>query len=129
MTHTPRSESAVQAAARVRASQLGWRVWRNNVGAMQDAAGRVVRYGLANESAQMNDRIKSGDLIGIRPVLITADMVGQTIGQFVSIECKREDWYPVASDKRYAAQVKWAEHVRGWGGLALIVWNESMVQA
>lgn len=118
-----RSESAIQAAARVRASQLGWRVFRNNVGAMQDANGRIVRYGLANESAQQNKRIKSGDLIGVRPVLITQAMVGQTIGQFVSIECKAEDWRPDQSE-RTLAQMHWLQLVRSLGGHALMVTNE-----
>jgi hypothetical protein len=121
-----RSESAVQAAARVRASQLGMRVWRNNVGALQDATGRVVRYGLANESAAMNDRIKSGDLIGVRPVLITADMVGTTIGQFVSIECKAEDWRPDNSE-RTQAQIKWLQLVQALGGHAVMITDEGQL--
>jgi len=122
-----RSESAIQAAARVRASQLGWRVFRNNVGAMQDANGRVVRFGLANESAQQNHRIKSGDLIGIRPVLITQAMVGQTIGQFVSIECKAEDWRHDESE-RTLAQMQWLHLVRALGGHALMITNEAEVK-
>jgi hypothetical protein len=114
------NESTVQAKVRIRTSALGWRMWRNNVGVLLDATGRPVRYGLANDSTQVNASIKSGDLIGIRPVVITPEMVGQTIGQFVSIECKREGWKPSASDARYVAQRKWADLVNSLGGYAVI---------
>lgn len=62
------NEAAVQAAIRVRAAELGVRPWRNNIGVFENAAGRPVRCGLANDSAQLNKRLKSGDLIGWLPV-------------------------------------------------------------
>ena len=65
------SEASVQAAVRAEASRRGERVWRNNLGAYTDpASGQFVRYGLANDSKQLNDVIKSADLIGIRPVVV-----------------------------------------------------------
>ena len=111
-----KSESAVQAEVREKASQLGWRLWRNNVGVYRDDRGIPIRYGLANESSQMNKVIKSSDLIGIRPIVITPDMVGQVIGQFVAIECKHEGWSKRDSDKHAGAQQAFINVVRNLGG-------------
>jgi hypothetical protein len=55
------------------------RLWRNNTGALKDAAGRLVRYGLCPGSS---------DLIGLRQVVVTPDMVGQTLAVFTAIEVK-----------------------------------------
>lgn len=112
------SESSAQALVRIATSQAGWRLWRNNVGVLRDERGVPIRFGLANDSRAVNANIKSADLIGIRPLLITPDMVGTTIGQFVSIEMKEPGWRPLASDKRYAAQRHWAELVQSLGGFA-----------
>lgn len=99
-------------------------MWRNNVGVLIDATGRPVRYGLANDSKAMNQAVKSADLIGIRPVTITPDMVGQTIGQFVSIEVKAEGWRPQPNDQHEIAQRKWAELVILAGGYAIFSTGE-----
>ena len=72
-------ELAVQNAIRLEHGAGPARLWRNNTGALKDATGRLVRYGLCPGSS---------DLIGLRQVTITPDMVGQTIAQFVAIEVK-----------------------------------------
>ena len=115
------NEATIQAKARLSAAKKGWQLWRNNVGVLVDAKGRPVRFGLCNDSKQVNHNVKSGDLIGIRPILITADMVGQTIGQFVSVECKHSGWIPNVRDgeDRVKAQMKWAELVNRAGGHAV----------
>lgn len=122
------SEAAVQARTRVAVSKLGWRVWRNNIGAgtLQES-GTFVRFGLANDSSAINQSIKSGDLIGLRPVRITPDHVGQTIGQFVSIECKAAGWR-FAGTARELAQQKWAQLVIGLGGYARFINDERNVK-
>lgn len=72
--------------------------WRNNVGATPakcpscNAKQQPIRYGLSNDSAKLNEKIKSHDLIGIVPRLITPDMLGSVIGQFGSVEAKRPGW-------------------------------------
>ena len=105
----------VQSAVRLEASQKGVRMFRNNRGAFQDATGRWIRYGLANDSKQFGDKVKSSDLIGIRKVTITSDMTGCTIGQFVSREIKRGDWkYRGTAEER--AQLAWLEFVLLMGG-------------
>lgn len=109
------SEAWAQSAVRLEASKLGWRLWRNNVGAFQDSTGRWVRYGLANDSAQLNAKIKSGDLIGIKPVLVTPQLVGQTLGVFVSREIKAPGWRYTDTD-REQAQARWISIVTSLGG-------------
>jgi len=113
---SPDSEARVQSEIRLEASQLGMRLWRNNVGALPDERGVWVRYGLCNESKTVNDRIKSADLIGIRPIRITTQHVGQLIGQFVSREVKAPDWKFKPNDKHTVAQLRWAEIVASLGG-------------
>lgn len=114
------SEAAVQAQQRLTASQRGERVWRNNVGAGKLEDGSFVRWGLANDSGAVNARVKSADLVGIRPVLITPDMIGRTLGQFVSYECKRPGWRYTGTD-REIAQMRWAMIVLTLGGHAEFV--------
>ena len=109
------SEAATQAAVRLEAARKGVRLFRNNVGVLMDATGRPVRYGLANESKQVNDVCKSADLIGWRPVLIGPQHVGQQIAQFVSRECKRPGWHYTGAD-REPAQLAWAQLVTAGGG-------------
>jgi hypothetical protein len=110
-----RSEADVQSQVRLEASRAGCRLWRNNVGACYDDHGNFIRYGLANENAALNRAIKSADLIGIRPVLITQALVGRTIGQFVSREIKAPGWR-YSGDAREQAQLAWAKLVTALGG-------------
>ncbi len=109
------SETAVQNITRLNATERGCRLWRNNVGATLTADGSFIRYGLANDSKAMNKRIKSSDLIGICPVTITPEMIGQVIGQFVAREVKRGDWQYTATE-REQAQLKFIELVVSLGG-------------
>lgn len=83
------------------------RLFRNNVGTGTDQrTGNFIRYGLAKGS---------GDLIGIRRITITPDMVGRQIGVFVSLEVKTSTGRP-GSD-----QLAWLGMVRQFGGIAEIV--------
>jgi hypothetical protein len=111
-------ESAIASYIRLDAAYLGVDLWRNNSGAFQDETGRWVRYGLCNESAQQSAIIKSSDLIGITPVMITPDMVGQVIGVFTAIETKPTDWRLIPSDDRGLAQKKFHDIVKKAGGFA-----------
>ena len=113
------TEAEVQQEIRKLAAALGWAVWRNNKGAGKLENGSFVRWGLCNDSAALGARIRSADLIGVRPILIGPEHVGQTIGQFVSIECKRSDWRP-GNDEHEQAQRRWRDLVAGLGGYALI---------
>lgn len=110
------SEAAVQQSCRIQASEMHGRLWRNNVGAGKLDNGAFVRWGLANESKAMNDKIKSADLIGIKPVLIKREHVGTIIGQFWSVECKEPKWR--FSPIKNKAQADWALLVQSLGGCA-----------
>ena len=110
-------ESTVQKHIRLAAQADGVLLLRQNSGALMDKTGRLVRFGLANESKAMNENMKSGDLIGITPLVITQDMVGKTVGVFTSVECKEAGWVQPRT-KRELAQERWATWVRTYGGFA-----------
>lgn len=108
-------EHKVQDDARLLASQMGWRLFRNNKGVLPDARGVPVRFGLCNETAALGKRLRSSDLIGIRPVVIMPDMVGSTIGQFVAREIKKAGWKYKGTEHE-EAQLRFGELVIGLGG-------------
>ena len=124
--HAAMSESAIQTLIRLEASRKGCILFRNNVGAGVLDNGSFVRWGLANDSAQLNERLKSADLIGIRPILITPEHVGQVIGQFLSREVKAAGW-KWAGTKRELAQQQWADLVNRMGGDALFATGEGTI--
>jgi hypothetical protein len=117
-------EGAVLAAVMIEATSKGWRLFRNSVG--QAWAGkpmngtkagggdavvvieraRRITYGLA---------VGSSDLVGWRSVTITPDMVGQTIAQFVSVECKTK-----AYGKTTPEQDNWLDQIAQAGGAAFL---------
>ena len=117
------SEAAVVNNVTLEASRVGARLWRNNVGACKDERGRLIRYGLCNVSKQMNEQLKSSDLIGIKPVLITHEHIGSTIGQFVAREVKHGGW-SYSGDSHEVAQLRFMELVVGLGGDACFVNSE-----
>ncbi len=110
-------ESAITSHVRLDAAEQGVELWRNNVGVLKDETGRPVRYGLANDSKKLNEEIKSSDLIGITPVLITPDMVGTIVGVFTAIEMKDSDWV-FNHTEREVAQKKFHDIVIKAGGFA-----------
>ena len=115
------SETYVQSAARLEAARCGVMLWRNNVGATETKSGGFLRYGLANDNKEINARIKSADLIGIKRTLITPQHVGHVFGQFVSRECKHANWRPGEDKRREGAQTAWAALVNSWGGDARLI--------
>ena len=129
--HAGFDEAYAQQQARFAISRAGGLSWRNNVGATPAKVGyhcprchfegevdqRIVRYGLANDSHQLNSVVKSSDLIGVMPKLITPAMVNTTIGQFVAVECKRPGWHYTGKGREEAQQA-YLSVVSGKGGLA-----------
>jgi hypothetical protein len=100
------TETDVQNLCRLRAQELGAVLWRNNVGAIKDARGIPVRFGLANDSAKVNEVLKSSDLIGIH------------MGRFLAVECKEPGWVYSAMRSHDAAQHSFLRLVRQYGGLS-----------
>jgi len=95
-------EAKVQNDIRLELARGNTRLWRNNTGALKDATGRLVRYGLCPGSS---------DLIGLRQVVVTPDMVGQTLAVFTAIEVK-DRGRPTPEQQAFIAMVQQA------GGLA-----------
>jgi hypothetical protein len=120
-------EAAVQTHTRLELARLGALVWRNNVGACTDDTGRLIRYGLGNDSAQLNRAIKSSDLIAVVPFTITPEMVGRTIGVFAAVECKKPGWHLTPGDQRGQAQAKFISLVRSVGGIGGFVTDPTQV--
>ena len=99
------SETEFMKAVRTQLSDDGILNFRNNVGKLQDITGRWVTFGLC---------IGSSDIIGIRPIIVTGDMVGRTIGQFVAVEVKSK------GEKPTAAQMLFLQRVNMCGGLGYV---------
>ena len=78
------------------------------MGTLVDSRGIPVRFGLAKGS---------GDLIGIKQIVITQEMVGSTIGQFWSVEVKTKKGKPTQF------QLDWQNMVNKLGGYAEIVYS------
>lgn len=118
-----KSEAWAQQQDRLTVARAGGMAWRNNVGATPTkcpdcgAKQRPIRYGLANDSHQLNEKIKSSDLICAIPRLIVPEMVGTTIAQFGSIEDKRPGW-TYAGTEHEQAQAAWLALVSRIGGFA-----------
>ena len=80
------------------------RLFRNNTGTLPDPrTGRPVQFGLAKGSA---------DLIGLRTVTITPDMVGQQVAVFTSIEVK------TPTGRVSPDQTAWLNMIQSLGGIA-----------
>lgn len=118
-----KSEAWAQQQIRLKAAHAGAKAWRNNVGATPAKCPdcgekqRPIRFGVANDSAQLNKKIKSSDIILAIPRLITPVMVGTTIAQFGSVEAKRPGW-KYTGTSREQAQATWLALIAGMGGYA-----------
>ena len=73
------SEHEIQQCIRLACGRGPVRLWRNNTGALVDQQRRFVRFGLCKGSS---------DLIGLRALEITPELVGQRVAQFVALEIK-----------------------------------------
>lgn len=115
-----KTEGGVMDLVRMEGAAKGVTLMRNNVGALNaydenTGRARLVRYGLANDSAAINGYTKSSDLIGFRPVIIGMGDVGRTIAQFTARECKKPGWKYTGTD-REQAQKRFIDLVNAAGG-------------
>lgn len=111
------TEAPGQQLIRIRAGELNAPLYRNNRGAWHDGA-RSIRYGLGNDSPQMDAIFKTGDLVGWTPLFITPAMIGRVVPVFTNIECKPPGWHLIPSDKRGHAQQTFIDMVLRHGGYA-----------
>lgn len=110
------SEMSVLRACRLEADRLGGVLWRNNSGATFDRNGRMIRYGLGNDSKKLNRDYKTPDLVGIAPG-----------GRFWSAEIKRPGWSGVSND-REKAQANAGRHIQALGGLFTFATSPAHIQ-
>lgn len=115
------SETAQQQLIRLESHKRRQPLLRNNNGAAFDENGRMIRYGLGNDSKKLNETFKSSDLIGITPVTIMPHHVGMTFGLFTAREVKPLGWTfekTTGDDRaRAVAQRNFGEWVVSFGGL------------
>lgn len=90
------------------------RLWRNNVGLAYARDGRPVRFGLHPGSP---------DLIGLRTIMVTPDMVGRRLAAFVGIEVK------AAHGRLSADQVRFLGFLQAAGAMAGIARSEEDAHA
>jgi len=112
------SEAKVQTQLRLAAAKRGASLWRNNSGACLDQTGRMIRYGLGNDSKKLNTVWKSSDLIGITPITVTPDMVGTVLGVFTAVEVKGSKWEYSGTD-REVGQLNFLTDVQKQGGISM----------
>ena len=97
------SEAALMRRIQMRASDMGDRLFRNNVGCVWIKR-FFLRYGLC---------VGSSDLIGWKRVTITEDMVGQRVAVFYAVEVK-------AGTKTTKEQAHFLKEVIQAGGVGLV---------
>jgi len=101
------SEKSFFDKTREAVSELGARLFRNNVGVAvhRDKNGNehTVRYGLC---------VGSSDLIGWTTISVTPEMVGKNVAVFTALEGKR------GRDQLKAEQSRFLQAVRNAGGIA-----------
>lgn len=121
-------ENSVSQRAELEIARQGGLPQRNNVGACLDQNGRLIRYGLLNTSKKQNERIKSSDWIAPVPIVITPEMVGQTIGVYCAFETKHSGWHMTPGDTHAQAQAEYHRVIRLHGGRAGFVTCEADVR-
>jgi hypothetical protein len=102
---TEQTEHEIQQRIRLACAGPGQevRLWRNNVGRLIDAQGRLVTFGLCPGSA---------DLIGYVPITITPEMVGMRLAVFAAVEVKRP------GKRATPQQLQWLGAAQAAGGRA-----------
>jgi len=75
-------EQNILQRVRLKASELGAILWRNNCGAYKSESGHYIKYGVASPGGS--------DLLGMIPMVVTQDMVGKMIAIFTAFEIKKE---------------------------------------
>ena len=97
------------------------RLFRNNRGFFKTLDGkRKVRAGLEATGAS--------DLVGIKTVTITPEMVGQDVGIFVAVEVKKSTWKKPTT-KTEEEQENFIEQINKRGGIAFFCNDENKLES
>lgn len=114
-------EQIAQEDVELAASSCGCRLLRNNSGVLYDKTGRPVRFGLGNSRKAVNEKLKTGDLIGWTTVTITPEMVGKNVAIFTCAEVKPKGFKvktQYRENSREWAQENFNQLVRNFGGFS-----------
>lgn len=98
------SEAAVVQQVRATLSNGDVRLFRNSTGMVEGKDGRHHRFGLA---------VGSSDLIGLKSVVVTADMVGSRVALFVALEGKSATGRTTEEQDAFLAMVRKAGGIAG----------------
>lgn len=110
---TPMSERALLRTLLIYASELGARLFRNQVGSYvlaQPDCKSCQRFGRRLSSGM---GVGSPDLIGWRTVTVTPEMVGTRLAVFCGVEVKREDGTPSDAQRAFLGALAQAGAVSG----------------
>lgn len=94
-------------------ARAGVTTWRNNCGVARYEGGAVVRYGIANPGGS--------DLIGLRSIEVTPDMVGTRVAVFVAVEIK------TPAGRLSPEQRRFLDFVRDAGGIGFVARSEAEI--
>lgn len=97
-------EKNIQSKIMIELSENNCTIFRNNCGVHKTEDGRFIRYGVASPGGS--------DLIGWTKVVITQDMVGNTVGVFTAIEVKTK------TGRASPEQLRFIDAVHRAGGIA-----------
>lgn len=103
-------ETDILQAVRLRASQLGLTLFRNNSGMLYNKDGTPVKYGLAKGSS---------DLVGWRSISTVANGV---IAQFIALECKQPGKKPTPEQAAFINAVNKA------GGIGAVITDPAQLE-
>lgn len=110
-------ESDIQSQIQIALSQAGFYNLRVNSG--QFWGGEVLSHDgqmllLKHPTKIMGAVAGTSDIIGCVPVVITPDMVGQTVAIFAACEVKRPGERPEKHQERYLALMRSRGAIAGW---------------
>lgn len=113
-------------ASQLRASALGARLWRMNVGLAW--TGKAEELGNGDVLIKNAKPIKSGvtgmaDGVGFVPVIVTQEMVGKTLAVYLAVEDKTGKGLATTEQKAFISMV------RSFGGLAGVARSDEDVAA
>ena len=97
------------------------RLFRNNIGKLQDRRGQWVAYGVGGNGGSDN--------IGFTVIEVTPEMVGSKVAVFTAIEVKRDEKeykkWSNQSDQRSRSQAAFLSGVSSFGGIAFCAYSVS----
>lgn len=104
---TYKTERNIQAEIQLEMSKNNVVLFRNNIGSYLSESGHRVAYGVGGPGGS--------DLIGITPVVITQEMVGQTLGVFTALEVKTKTGRSSEKQEKF---IKSVLRLGGFAGIA-----------